>query len=308
MNIVFVNPYACSGRGMEKWESIKDRLEFKYYPFMLNNRNSIQNIIKYYYRNGTKNFIAAGGDGTVNFVLNELIAAIGTLELRNIKFGAIGLGSSNDFHKPFNSSDFYDKIPMMIKFKNTSLRDLGVVSYRNSIGDKSKYFLINASLGITAEANHLFNNPGKTLKFLKKISTGSSILYSALKTIASYENFNVTIHSEESGEIHTELSNLGILKNPHISGSLKYDTSAGYNNGYFDIFLGSGLSKIETVQMLRYLSKGSSKKISKKKQWKTKMLNVCSSKEFYVEYDGEIIRTDRVSFSLLPGLLQVCTC
>ena len=49
---------------------------------------------------GTRRFIAAGGDGTVNALLNALLGARGDLPLAELELGAIGLGSSNDFHKP----------------------------------------------------------------------------------------------------------------------------------------------------------------------------------------------------------------
>ena len=49
---------------------------------------------------GTRVFIAAGGDGTAHALLNALVDAPGRPPLDALALGAVGLGSSNDLHKP----------------------------------------------------------------------------------------------------------------------------------------------------------------------------------------------------------------
>ena len=52
-------------------------------------------------RDGTRVFVAAGGDGTVH-ALVERARRIARHDSRSptLPFGVVGLGSSNDFHKP----------------------------------------------------------------------------------------------------------------------------------------------------------------------------------------------------------------
>ena len=47
-----------------------------------------------------RNFVAAGGDGTVSTLVNTLVAVAGQQRLEGLTLGAVALGSSNDFHKP----------------------------------------------------------------------------------------------------------------------------------------------------------------------------------------------------------------
>ncbi len=127
------------------------------------------------FNKGNTDFIIAGGDGSINYFLNHLINLVEPDILKQIKIGAVGIGSSNDFHKPFQSKNIVEKIPYKLNFKDAVERDVGCLLYEKDGKALKKYFLINASLGITAEGNNFFNNPDFILRFLKKISTQSAI-------------------------------------------------------------------------------------------------------------------------------------
>ena len=306
MNIVFINPYSSGGKGLHKWESIKPLFKNEITQIVLNKENRISDLIKKSLQNGNINFIAAGGDGTINFLLNSLISTLKTEELKKIKLGAIGIGSSNDFHKP--KSKEFNGIPVKINFEEANPRDIGCLTYFKKGVIKRKYFLINASLGITAEANYFFNHPDSILLSLKKKNTNLAILYSALRTIYSFKNFKVKIDSDETGEFEVNLTNLGIIKNPNFSGNLRYNSEITYDNGNFNVHLCYEMSRKEVIHLLYLLSYGKFDKVTKKKSWDTKELKISSENPFYVEYDGEIINTTSVTFSVLPKLLKVCLC
>jgi diacylglycerol kinase (ATP) len=308
MNIVFVNPWSCGGKGIGKWERIRPYLKDDSNSFILNGKTRIKESIRDYYNHGITNFIAAGGDGTVNLLLNNLVNSLSPEELRRVSLGAIGIGSSNDFHKPFFEAKQYEGIPFRIDFNKAQYRDVGCVSYLDGSVRNRKYFIINASAGITAEANHLFNNPDIILSWLKKRNTGFAIIYTALKTILRFTNFTVSVSTSDGKKFITQLTNLGITKNPNFSGNLRYNSSADYTNGIFDLFLCSDMSKYESIKLLELLSKGNFDKVKKKQCWQADELNLHSEKKFFVEYDGEIILTDNVSFSVLPRFLKVCQC
>lgn len=304
MNVVFVNPYSFGGKGFEKWKRIK--------PFLGDNQFEVKNLtedsVEEFFMNGNTNFIAAGGDGTVNILLNKIINSFTPEEVKRIKLGAIGLGSSNDFHKPFTDCKLIKDIPVKINFEKTEPRDVGCITYIEKGISKRKYFLINASIGITAEANYLFNNPDKFLSLIKKKNTGLAIFYSALKTIFKYRNFRIKLTSAETKELQVDLTNLGIVKNPNFSGNLKFNAEADYGNGKFDVYLCSRMTKMEIIHLFYLLSKGAFNMVEKKGSFRTNLVNLGSDNPFLIEYDGEIIKTSSAGFSILPKYLQVCTC
>ncbi|UCC11279.1 MAG: acylglycerol kinase family protein, partial [candidate division WOR-3 bacterium] len=162
---VFINPCSNYGKSLRQWETIKDEVRTRMGKLeteqILNPVEIIPEISKSLKR-GEDIFIAAGGDGTVNLLLNAIMQAGGD---RDVTIGAVGLGSSNDFHKPFGEDAFIKGVPVKIDFKNAFPRDVIRIRYRNATGHPdTRYCLINASAGLTAEANAFFNLHGSFMK------------------------------------------------------------------------------------------------------------------------------------------------
>ena len=168
-----------------------------------------------------------------------------------------------------------------------------------------KYFLINASIGVTAEGNNFFNNPDFILSSLKKVSTQSAITYAAIKNIFTYKNFKVTIGGNNES-FTANISNLGILKSPFFTGKLRYQSDPLLDNGLFDVHFYESLSKVKLLKLFYNLSKGVSDISLNKKFWRTDRIKISSDKEFAVEFDGEVITTKSVEFSVIPRLIKVC--
>ncbi len=141
---------------------------------------------------GERHFVAAGGDGTVNLLLNTLLALKPERET-GLAVGAIALGSSNDFHKPVQPWQCTGGISCKIDFSAATPRDVVHVSYSGKGGEACRFFLINASAGLTAEANAFFNNTDRLLGWLKQRYTDPAILYAAIRTILRYRNEEMTL-------------------------------------------------------------------------------------------------------------------
>jgi diacylglycerol kinase family enzyme len=43
-----------------------------------------------------------------------------------------------------------------------------------------------------------------------------------------------------------------------------------------------------------------------KKFWRTDRIKISSDREFAVEFDGEVITTKSIEFSVIPRLIKVC--
>ncbi|MCK7528699.1 MAG: hypothetical protein MZV64_69650 [Ignavibacteriales bacterium] len=223
--VIILNIDCCGGKGLQKWNQIKDQILDSETEVLQTNEPGFIDKLKEYIEKCETHFVAAGGDGTVNYLLNNLVGSATHDQFKNITIGAIGIGSSNDFHKPFRSKS--GEIPICIDFQNAYLRDAGVIKYDSDKGKVEKYFLINASVGITAEANNLFNKPDFILRKLKQFNTKIAIFYSAIKTIMTYRNLSAEIIID-GDKLKTKVSNLGITKNPHFSGDFCYDSQTDY--------------------------------------------------------------------------------
>lgn len=305
--IVVLNKNSCGGTALKKWESIYKHLHLNgsTETFIVGKNGPVDKFIIDSVRSGKTDFVIAGGDGSINYFINRCINLLKPEILSQINLGAVGIGSSNDFHKPFSQQNVLNSIPYKLNFKEAISRDIGCIQYECDGKILNKYFLINASLGITAEGNHFFNNPDFILQYLKKINTQAAIIYTVLKNIFTYKNFQIKL--EVNNESFTSnISNLGILKSPYFTGKLRFQSDPLFNNGLFDVHLYDSLSKIKLLKLFYKLSKGKSDCSLNKKFWRTKRIKISSENEFAVEFDGEIITTKYAEFSVIPELIKVC--
>jgi diacylglycerol kinase family enzyme len=307
---LLLNKYAGGGSAEKKWKQIKNSIIQRFdniHVIDLQNHLELENVIKEGIEKGDKDFIMAGGDGTINLFLNRIINFVDEKKIKLFRIGAIGIGSSNDFHKPLQKNSIISGFPTKINFKDSQLRDVGVIRYKSDEKFLKKYFLINASIGITAEANNFFNKPDFILKFLKRHFTPLAILYPALKKIFAYKNLESQIIYDSSETHSYSVSNLSIIKNPNFSGNLSYPCEADYQNGLFDIYLAHSMNKNNLISLLISLGKKIFPKNEKTKHSITSNITISSKSNFLIEFDGEIIATNYAEFSILKEYLNICT-
>jgi diacylglycerol kinase family enzyme len=307
--LVIMNPRAAGGQAGRRWKRIEAELMKRLGPFdllIIDDFEIAAGIIREKARMGERRFVAAGGDGTVNFLLNVLMNALSADSRSEIAIGAVGLGSSNDFHKPFNPDSRIDAIPCRIDFAAAAPHDVGAIEYSDSRGDfQTRYWLINASAGITAEANRFFNSPDRVLGYLKRSSTGLAILYSALSTMFRYRARRVRLEADGETAKDFEIENLGVVKNPHFSGSFRYDSPCERDSGRFYLHIVEKRSLISKLRLLYLLgkSKRSSRNLTICRQIECAALH--AEEPLAIEFDGEIVVTDEVRFTICKKALRV---
>jgi diacylglycerol kinase family enzyme len=305
---IFLNPNCNYGRGLSRWQKIKDKLQSKIGKFEVEEIISPEKMpfqINQAFNHGEKMFIAAGGDGTVNLLLNGLIAS--GIDIKNTVIGAVGLGSSNDFHKPFKIESFIEQIPVKLDFERAAPRDIIQVNYQASSGETSTcYCLLNCSIGLTAEGNAIFNARKKLITKLQKISVDAAIMVSALTAIFTFKNIICSLKIDNEKEQKIRVSNLGVIKNPHFTGSLCYDTPIQLDDGKLGVNVLMNLSLLERIRALIDLSNHRFQGRPKTKCWLANSLSVRSDNNFSLEIDGEVIKTNSVEFKLIPKAVRCC--
>lgn len=307
--IVFLNSRAAGGTALKKWRKIESEFICRFRPHRIHMPQSVDalsQLVRQAVENGEKDFVAAGGDGMVNALLNCICEVAHTDELPGIRLGAVGLGSSNDFHKPFRKAQVVGDVPCMVDFGNAYLRDIGCLTYGENGQRIQRYFFTNASGGLTAEANRFFNHPTVILELLKRLSTGAAIFYAALRTILLYRNFDCTIQVGQNEPLTTVLTNLAVMKSPHVSGNLLYDTPVAPDDGAFAINLSERMSKLELLHLLYSLSRGKFTHLRHTRSWTQPSITISCTAPMAVEYDGEIVTTRSAKFTVLRKHIQVC--
>jgi len=304
---VLINGFANNGSAEKKWDHIEDDMKnimpvgtlYIHFSETDNHISLMETLVNEYQ---VKNFVSAGGDGSINNLINTL-AQVTNYQLTPFCIGAIGLGSSNDFLKPVKHK--IRGIPVRIDFENKKQADLGIVEYMENDTTQKQLFIVNASLGFTAHGNQLFNdNRNKIICFLKPRSTNLCILWTIAQTLLNFKNINLEIAYDEK-QFPTSVTNLSIAKNPNVSGSFCYDVDPGTDSGCLGFYLAENFKRQQIPRLLYALYR---KQFSQTKNCKTALVQsveINSVKPVLLETDGEIIEASRFRFSVLPKALFV---
>ena len=108
------------------------------------------------------------------------------------------------------------------------------------------------------------------------------------------------------GEIKTKLTNIGLVKNPHFSGGLSYNSPINYNNELLNVHLSENCSRFDSFILLTSLSQKKNCSIKRISSWTTNDISIQSQTPFYIEYDGEILTSNNAQFGILKNKINVC--
>lgn len=299
---VIVNPFANGGRSWGRWKqflgtsvakntglsqaklfdarshSDRYRLEQELSAWILDRAQE-----------GRRNFVAAGGDGTVHFVLNCLMNLREFYpEIQESRLGAIGLGSTNSFHRPFlpHRREIETQIYYRLNFEGALLHDVGTVQT-----PVTHYFIVNSKVGMTAQAHLFFNEGGAPwFKSLKNLSLEVANAFAAAREFYQFQSLPMRITSGGCSSRSVELMNLGVLP----------------NEGKLGIYICEGMGKLELLKTLISISQGKSFNLPHTHRFESQELKVDSCTPFALEIDGEVRRVRVAQFKVLPENILLC--
>ncbi|MFN2384778.1 MAG: diacylglycerol kinase family protein [Thermoanaerobaculia bacterium] len=303
---VLINRSAGLGRAPRRYERVRAALaaRFALDEAEMDRAGAWQGDLDGALRSGIRVFLAAGGDGTVNAVASALFARRQRIPLSRVTLGAVGLGSSNDFHKPFGT--VLGGIPLRIDMERGAPRDLVRASCEDAHGlVTERVFLVSASMGVAAAANALFNAPGRIGRAVQRRSVHLAVLFAGIRAIFRHDGIAAVLRTPESIET-IEISNLSISKTPHLAAGLRFEGAIAADSGLLAVNLCHGMSRWRLLATLARLSRGRFLGRPGTRHWKTARMGVETREPAVVELDGEICLARKVLFEVIPERMSVC--
>lgn len=307
--IVLLNARANNGGGLRRWESVRAALESSRLGVgsrIVLDPGDLARALRNGSAGGDALVVAAGGDGTVNLVMNEIMS-LDAERRRRVILGAVGLGSSNDFHKPHDRARVFDgSVPIRLDAARSFLHNVGEVEFEDGKGGtERRYFVLNCSLGIIAQANAFFNRGDRLLDGLKRRFVPGAIYYAALKTILAAPDVPAEI--AVAGEtLAAAITNLSVVINPHFSGNLRYDLAVDGRSGTFGVALCEGMGIPRRLRTLASLANGRFRGLPGTKTWLAADVRVSTALPTAFEMDGEVFPARSLRIRLLRETVRVC--
>ena len=160
--------------------------------------------------------------------------------------------------------------------------------------------MINSSIGLTAEGNLLFNSNDVVINFLKSKNIMLTILVSFLKSLVHHKNITAHLTFDEENTYTTAVTNLGIIKNPHFTGNLRYDTLIQPDDGKLGINLIEHANIVDLLRLFYQLQKGRFSGLPKIKSWLSQQVRIDVDDVVALETDGEVFQATAIEYGILP--------
>lgn len=299
---VLLNPAARGGTGGQRFARLRPDLEarFRIRTVPLDRDGAWILALRRALTGGTRRVIAAGGDGTVHALANALLDLDAP---RDTVLGALGLGSSNDYHKPVRKR--IRGVPARLDVAAATPRDLLVARWEQAGVPRREAVVVSASVGLVACANARFNEGDWLLDRLKRRWPPAAIAYAALATLVRQPALRARIELPTS-RWRGRLASLSILETPHLSGSLHYDLPAAPDDAAVTVAVIERGPRRRLVRTLIGLRRGRFDGAPGTHHWVAPRLRVQLDEPAPLELDGELRTARAVCFHVLPRRLLAC--
>jgi YegS/Rv2252/BmrU family lipid kinase len=279
--VVILNPAARSEKA-KRWRARVESIARGCVICATSRAGEAETLARHAAQEGFEKIVAAGGDGTINEVVNGLAgsnAALGLLPIGTMNVFATELGlPAHDLQLCWN----------IIQGENTRLVDLPSAN--------GKYFVQLAGVGLDAQVVK------ETSLTLKRNFGPLSYLISAAQ-IAARRPPRLFLESEDSS---IDEGSFVLVGNGRLyGGPFPFFKHAIIDDGLFDVIAFKQLGYLEIIKYLQDVVFSSEIRVPEIEYFQTRRLRVTSDSEVPVELDGELVGSCPVEFQVQERTLRV---
>lgn len=239
-------------------------------------------------KNGARNIVAVGGDGTISEVIQCLV------NNKEIVFGAVPAGTGNDFINILGFPERFSDNHWEILFQQNIINmDIGRCN--------SKYFANGMGLGFDAQV--AYENYASSDGSFVRMGAKTKYWWHIIKTLVLYEEKPIQLTTDGgSRDLKTFLNTIAIGR--RFAGGFYLTPKALANDGLLDICMFDNLSFIGRINGLLSVIRGT--------HIHNKTVHYCQMERLLIEFekevpahlDGELYFNSRFDISIEPASLR----
>ncbi len=291
---IIINPYAnrwkC-GRQVDMIDKCMQKSGLNYHMHLTKEKGHAIKLAYDAAAPGEQTIIAAGGDGTLNEVVNGILKHNILGNASNCSIGIIPLGTANDLATQLRIPSDIERAIEVIFSGFTRSIDVGKVN--------GHYFINNSAIGLETEvtlANERMTTIQGPLRYL----------LAAILTILKRPSWQATLdwnNSEYSGSL-----TLVSVGNSNRTGGMFYMTpNAIIDDGRLDFIYAPALSRTDMFRLLPQTLKGTHISNDAIHEHRTSHLKIHCDPATTIQADGEIFSTATtdITYSVVSNALQI---
>jgi diacylglycerol kinase (ATP) len=285
--VVILNPRAGSVR--ERAATVK---RIRHLPdvevWLTTRKGTAARLARTALRQGGKTIVAAGGDGTLNEVVNGI-----AVNRSRVRLGLIPLGTGNDFARTLGIPTDLDEAIAVLAAGHVRAIDLVRVT-----SDRVRYFVNVSAGGFSGLVNE------KLTPKMKKTWGPLAYLRSALAALPQLRAYRTKVSLGEGKRLSLSLYNVIIANGRYVAGGRLIAPKASITDGLLDIILIQERPAAELALLAAQVALGkhlSSDAIVFRRAAK---VTVNSKPGMWFNVDGELVGNQPATFEVLRRALQ----
>ena len=237
---------------------------------------------------GYSAIVAAGGDGTINEVING--AALSTHDDRaTLPIGIYPIGSGNDLAHSLGLTADAGALTRAILLKRVRYMDLGLATLRGASGDVQRYFHNSLGYGLEASVTRESDQ-------IQNLTGGMLYLVAAFRALRSYVTPLATVEwTDAEGERHSvkqEITIVSIGNAKRTGGAFYLTPDAVVDDELFDVAMAGAVSRIRLLSLLPRALVGKHTSAKSVRMLKCRQISVRSREPLPAHMDGEVVMLD----------------
>jgi YegS/Rv2252/BmrU family lipid kinase len=243
---------------------------------------------------GYRKFLAIGGDGTLNELLNGALGS-GELEATDVTLGLLPVGRGNDWARTHRIPVEYLQAAALLARGIAVAHDVGIAESFEKDVPQLRYFLNVAGVGF--DAHVVARTPHVRWGAL-------SYLAAIPASFASYRARELALSAEGQTLRSTVFVAFAALGR-YCGGGMHIAPDAVTDDGMFDVVIVENIGKWELALNIRRLFDGSIGSYRKVRTLRTRKLEIAGPEPVGAEADGELLPPTPLCLSVLPHGVRV---
>ena len=248
--------------------------------------------------NGPARFIAVGGDGTLNEVLN------GAMGFDGAEVGVIPFGTGNDFCRNFEDRESFKDILSQISGEGIPC---DAIKYTTSIGgvDKTGYCVNMMNIGFDCNVADMTQD----MKKKPFISGPFAYFISIFATLIKKKGADLTIQTDGETVHQGPLLLTSVANGSYCGGGIMSNPTASVQDGFININIIKNVSRFKFITLLPFYMKGTFLKLRNIDKIvtskKCKRVTITPhTKGFRVSNDGEITEMGALELEIVHNAFR----
>ncbi|MBN9488097.1 MAG: diacylglycerol kinase family lipid kinase [Alphaproteobacteria bacterium] len=302
---VIVNPAANKGGAAKRWPAIEAELTARLGPVeprFTAAPGQATEVARAALREGARRFVAVGGDGTVNEVLNGLIEPSGRLAEPDIVLCPIPAGTANELCRALGILDppvrAYDATAGLAS-RSIDLMRIRCAGFDGRPVERFGYLIV--SLGAAAAISHRTSRS----RWVKKLGGIAYLLMTPVVTLG-YRHRPVTITIDGAAPATRPIFTAMVANTENGGGGMKLAPGALFDDGQLDLVEMGDVSRLGMLTaVLPKVYSGAHVHHPKVHMSRGRSFHFKSAVDTLVDVDGETVGHLPLEVSLLPQALNV---